>query len=166
MKNVLLALSLVVPCLTSQFAFADDDDDVTKNCYLKTCEFTGDFNGDGFKDQAVLVTNKEGKKGIKITFGANSGNVNKVIILGAGHVQGPTVTSQDVSGTATSTGKGGDDFSWMTDWSLEEKNFRRPGHKGVPHVLRGNALHLEKSQTSFVRAYWNGANSVWDEVEH
>jgi hypothetical protein len=155
---VIFAVPLLILLRTS-LGFAGDDE-VSKSCYLKTCELKGDFNGDGFQDDAFLVVNKAGKKGIKIIFG----RTDKVIVLGAGTEQGGTVSSKDVSGTPTSMGKGGDDFSWMTDWSVEEKDFRRPGPKGKPHVLRGSALHLEKSATAHVRAYWNGVNSIWDEV--
>jgi hypothetical protein len=162
MKNyiAILALTFTAVCAHAQTPTPNDDDEVTQKCYFTTCELVGDFNGDGQKDTAILVVNKEGKKGIKITFGGSG----KVIILGAGHTQGGTLTSKDASGTTTSNGNGGDDFSWMTNWSIEVKNFRRPGHKGVPIVLRGNALNLERSPTSHVRAYWNGTSSVWDEV--
>ena len=73
--------------------------------------FTGDFNGDGRSDVALLITERTtGKVGIAIL---ESGK-NQFKILGAGK----------------SFGNGGEDFSWMDVWSMRHSGKADQLHVG------------------------------------
>jgi hypothetical protein len=104
---------------------------------------SGDFNGDGKIDVAVLVKQRStGKLGIAIVHGAT----DKITILGAG----------------IAIGNGGDDFEWMDSWEIYPKNRvgRGTGETSVPH-LRGDALLAGKSEAASALIYWNGKRYVW-----
>jgi hypothetical protein len=104
---------------------------------------SGDFNGDGKIDVAVLVKQRSTEKlGIAIIHGVTS----KVTILGAG----------------TAIGNGGDDFEWMDSWQLyvKPRAAKEPGGTNVPH-LRGDALLVSKSEAASALIYWNGKRYVW-----
>jgi hypothetical protein len=104
---------------------------------------TGDFNGDGKVDVAVLVKQRAtGKLGIAIVHSST----NKVTILGAG----------------SPIGNGGDDFAWMDIWQVYSKarGAHGAGETGVPR-LRGDALLLSKSEAASALIYWNGKRYVW-----
>jgi len=104
---------------------------------------TGDFNGDGQVDVAVLVKQRAtGKLGIAIVHSST----NKVTILGAG----------------SPIGNSGDDFAWMDRWQVCSK--ARGAHgAGETHVprLRGDALLVSKSEAASALIYWNGKRYVW-----
>jgi hypothetical protein len=104
---------------------------------------SGDFNGDGKIDVAVLVKQRStGKLGIAIVHGATG----KVTILGAG----------------VSIGNGGDDFEWMDSWRVYSKDraAREASEIGVPHLHR-DALLVQKSEAAGALIYWNGKHYVW-----
>jgi hypothetical protein len=104
---------------------------------------SGDFNGDGKIDIAVLVKQRTtGKLGIAIVHGAT----DKVTMLGAG----------------VAIGNGGDDFEWMGSWRVYSKDSvaREAGAGGVPH-LHGDALLVSKSEAASALIYWNGKRYVW-----
>jgi hypothetical protein len=104
---------------------------------------TGDFNGDGKVDVAVLMKQRAtGKLGIAIFHDATG----KVAILGAG----------------TSIGNGGDDFAWMDSWQIYSKarGAHAEGESGVAK-LHGDALLVGKSESGSALIYWNGKRYVW-----
>jgi hypothetical protein len=100
---------------------------------------SGDFDGDGKTDEAIVV--KRGREqGILICrSGAGSS-----IILGGG------IAFNDMRNL---------DFS---SWRLHKRNIRvaRGAGQGRPPVLRGDALVLEWESASAV-VYWNGTKFIW-----
>ena len=107
----------------------------------------GDFNGDGKDDLAVLVTDGDRRKsGILILFRDQS----KAVLIGAG----------------VPFGNGGDDFSWMDVWSVYPKGRRAEPEAGesAPPELRGDALHVEKSESASALIYWNGKMIRWHQL--
>jgi hypothetical protein len=105
---------------------------------------SGDFDGDGNIDVAVLVKQRStGKLGIAIVHGAKE----KVTILGAG----------------TALGNGGDDFAWMDFWQFipsEAAAAQQPHNTHAPHI-RADALLVGKSEAASALIYWNGKRYVW-----
>jgi hypothetical protein len=101
---------------------------------------SGDFNGDGKTDVAVLVKQRStGKLGIAIIHGAT----DKVQILGAG----------------VSIGNGGDDFEWMDTWEVRSKNDLVASTSASK--FHGDALLVGKSEAASALIYWNGKRYVW-----
>jgi hypothetical protein len=101
---------------------------------------SGDFNGDGKTDVAVLVKQRStGKLGIAIIHGAT----DKVQILGAG----------------VSIGNGGDDFEWMDTWDVRSKNDLVTSASAPK--FHGDALLVGKSEAASALIYWNGKRYVW-----
>jgi hypothetical protein len=120
--------------LNAQYEFAS---------VLNPLFLTGDFNGDGKVDVAVLVKQRAaGKLGIAIFHGAT----HKVAFLGAG----------------TPIGNGGDDFAWMDSWQVYSKAraAHAEGETGTPR-LRGDAVLLSKMEAASALIYWNGKRYLW-----
>jgi hypothetical protein len=110
---------------------------------VKPFYLSGDFNGDGKADIAVLVKQRStGKLGIAIIYSA----ADKIAILGAG----------------TAIGNGGDDFGWMDSWKVysKDRGTQEAGETSVPH-LRGDALLVSKSEAASALIYWNGKRYAW-----
>jgi hypothetical protein len=109
---------------------------------VKPFYLSGDFNGDGKPDVAVLVKQRSTEKfGIAIIHGAT----DKITILGAG----------------TAIGNGGDDFQWMDSWEIYSKD-RVSSETNTPK-LRGDALLVSKSEAASALIYWNGRRYVWSQ---
>jgi hypothetical protein len=112
---------------------------------VKPSFLSGDFNGDGKTDTAVLVKERStGKIGIAIF----DGRTGKMTILGAG----------------IGIGNGGDNFEWMDSWQVYSKTraAHASGETSVPR-LRGDALLVEKSEAASALIYWNGKRYVWSQ---
>ena len=97
-----------------------------------------DLDGDRVRDLAVLVRGtRSGKAGIAILLRNRDG----AIVLGAG----------------SDFGNGGDDFSWMDEWSV----YPRSGHETGRPKLRGDALLVAKSEAASALIYWDGRSFRW-----
>ena len=98
----------------------------------------GDFDGDGWRDPAVLVKERtSGKHGAALVFKGG-----KVRIVGAG---------KDI-------GNGTDRLDWMDAWYVEPKG---KAHQGAadetPPTLKGDALMVIKTGSASALIYWDGS---------
>ena len=111
--------------------------------HLKPSYLSGDFDGDRKPDIAILVKQKSsGKIGIAVCHSST----DKVFFIGAG----------------TEVGNGGDNFDWMDIWNLTPKaTAARKVGKAIAALLKGDALHVEKSESASALIYWNGRRYVW-----
>lgn len=111
---------------------------------LRPSYLSGDFDGDSKLDVAILVRQKSsGKIGIAVCHSSNG----KVVFIGAG----------------TEVGNGGDNFDWMDTWSVTPKADARK-KIGRAALLKGDTLHVEKSESASALIYWNGRRYVWYQV--
>jgi len=103
----------------------------------------GDFDGDNKPDIAILVKNKSSNKLGIIVFHFDS---NKFFVLGAGEP----------------IGNGGDDFGWMSNWSVKRKEKVGQGadDKQPPNLV-AEALHVEKAESASAIIYWDGSEYIW-----
>jgi hypothetical protein len=104
---------------------------------------SGDFNGDGRPDRAVLIVDPvQSRRGIMIQI---YGTEN-VFILGAG----------------IDFGNGGDDFFWLERWQLVTSRSIRPGaYEHPPPKLVGDALKLERPGVASGLVYWLNDQFYW-----
>jgi len=109
---------------------------------VKPSQHRGDFDGDGKPDIAILVKQRtSGKIGIAVYHSST----NKILIIGAG----------------TMIGNGGDNFDWMDIWKVVPKSAAAKSLGRAATALKGDALHVEKSESASALIYWNGAKYVW-----
>lgn len=103
----------------------------------------GDFNGDDAPDIAIMVKEKLSNK---IGFIVIHFSSNDTFILGAGQ----------------KIGNGGDDFKWMTNWSVMRKGKVDKGaDEKPPPSLKGEALFVEKAESASAIIYWDGEEYAW-----
>ena len=108
--------------------------DYAVSTHLEPAVLSGDFDGDGRPDVAVLVTRRAtGAHGIAFLHAGSS----RAWVVGAGH----------------ELGNGGDDFSWMDAWSVQPRG-ALPGQ-------RGDALLVEQREAASALLYWDGAAWRW-----
>ena len=103
---------------------------------------TGDFDGDGKLDIALLIRNlKTDEAGIAIAHRDHS-----VFIFGAG----------------TDSNNHGSNFSWMDAWSVYPKGIVLQGatDKSPPDLV-GDAVLVMKLESSSAIIYWDGAQYHW-----
>lgn len=102
----------------------------------------GDFDGDGWRDTAVLVKERaSGKHGAALVFKGG-----KVRIVGAG---------KDM-------GDGTKDLDWMDAWYVEPKGKVQQGATDeAPPKLKGDAIMAIKTESASGLIYWNGARFRW-----
>ncbi len=103
----------------------------------------GDFDGDNSPDVAILVREKSSSKlGIIVIHYASK----EYFVVGAGQ----------------KIGNGGDDFKWMSNWSVERKGKVGQGAGGgTPPELKVEALLVEKAESASGIIYWDGKKYVW-----
>jgi len=96
-------------------------DHVRMSCYIDPCTVTGDFDGDGNQDRAVLVESDAGKKGILFIHGNG-----QLLLVGFGRIS-PGLTPMTA------------DFAWVQAWeAVPFKKVR--GYDGAP---RPNDIHAD-----------------------
>ncbi len=97
---------------------------------------SGDFDGDGHLDVAVLVTRRAtGEVGILLLHGGREQRV----LFGAGE----------------DFGNGGINFDWMTYWKVQPR--RESG-------TRGDALEVIKAESASGLIYWDGSTYRWRQL--
>jgi hypothetical protein len=136
-------LSDVPKSATRLFKTTGFDRQYEFSSHLKPPYLGGDFDGDGKPDTAVLVKNKSnGKIGIAICHSST----NRILFIGAG----------------IEFGNGGDNFDWMDIWRVTPKAAaaKKLG-KSAAALLKGDALHVEKSESASALIYWNGRKYLW-----
>jgi hypothetical protein len=105
---------------------------------------SGDFDGDGKLDVALLVKNKvSGKVGVVII----PSGARPAVILGAG-----TQWMNDPRY----------DFNWMDAWQIYPKGPVEEGvGEGNPPILKGDAILAIKMESASGLIYWTGAAYRW-----
>lgn len=103
-----------------------------------------DFDGDGLADFAVFVkSTKTGKEGIAIL----SRGAKASYLIGAN----------------LAFGNGGDDFSWMDMWSVEERGTVQPSYYEKPVKLRADGLLVAKSESASALIYFKAGKLIWQQ---
>jgi len=101
-----------------------------------------DFDGDGKADFAVFVRERSsGKIGIAFVHRSNE----MLYIVGAGK-----------------PGAHGDDYSWVDAWIVYDKGVVSLGAgEGPPPTLKGDGLHIFKTESASAILWWNGREYRW-----
>jgi hypothetical protein len=132
--------------VTTVFKTAGLDRHYELSSHMKPSHLKGDFDGDRKPDIAVLVKEKSaGKIGIAVFHSST----NNVVFIGAG----------------TKLGNGGDNFDWMDVWSVTAKTAAaKQVGKPAAALVKGDALHVEKSESASALIYWNGKRYIWRQM--
>ncbi len=114
------------------------------NSRINPFVWRGNFLGTGKGDLAVLVkdskTNKEG-----IVF--LSHGKAKPVIVGAGHA----------------TGNGGDDFSWLELWYVEDKGTQPHSYHAKSVKLQNDGIVVAKEGSASALIYLKSGKAVWQQ---
>ncbi|RTQ46500.1 hypothetical protein EJV47_21335 [Hymenobacter gummosus] len=123
----------------------------TRTAYLQPATQQADFDGDGKTDVAVLVTDRQQRRGIVVLHQGKAAPV----VLGAGR----------------RFGNGGDNFSWLTEWKLyraktaevtrTQPNGDLAGTRTVPLRRPGLLILATDEQYSGGLVYWDGRRYTW-----
>ena len=98
---------------------------------------SGLFDGDSLVDVAVQITDRNsGKRGIALIHRGDK----SVHVLGVG----------------TAFGNGGDDFSWIWQWSTEDRDILQDSL-----AIGRQALYVGKGDSAGGMIWWNGSMYVW-----
>jgi FG-GAP repeat len=101
----------------------------------------GDFNGDGKPDLAIFVSRAATKKqGILLLFQAKT-----PLLLGAGK----------------SFGNGGDDFSWIDYWHVEDRGSKHGNYRGNSAHLAADGLMVAKDASASALIYMRNGKPKW-----
>lgn len=133
---LLLALPILSPAYAKSKAPSKlapcEGKKLVENCWVKPCSIPLDFDGNGQADTAYLVSKgKDGPKGIAIV-------LNKKTCLQAG--------------AGTATGNGGEDFTWLNNWSLTKSHQGKQDGLSVNKDEIGGTLYLKNSSIHWEQA--------------
>ena len=103
--------------------------------HAKPSALTGDFDGDGRADVALLVQHRVTRK-VGIVFMHRAGGLPQIV------------------GAGTDFGNGGDDFDWMDSWKVQSRTKARP----VDAVL------LERESSASGLIYFANGKYRWKQV--
>lgn len=104
----------------------------------------GDFDGDRRADFAIFVSHTASKKeGIVMLFQS----ARKSLVLGAG----------------VSFGNGGDDFSWIDSWSIEDRGSVQRSFYEKPLLLKSDALLVVKAESASALIYVAEGKPKWQQ---
>lgn len=103
----------------------------------------GDFNGDGRQDLAVLILDAKTKK-------------EGIAFL----LQGPTPVTV---GAGQDFGNGGDNFSWMDVWHVEDRGNGHGNYRGQIVTLKGDGLMVAKDTSASALIYFRNGKPVWQQ---
>ena len=101
----------------------------------------GDFDGDGKQDLAVLVQDgKTKKEGIAFILRGKAPHV-----IGAGR----------------EFGNGGDNFSWMDVWHVEDRGTGHGNYQGQSVKLKADGLMVAKESSASALIYFRNGKPKW-----
>jgi hypothetical protein len=104
----------------------------------------GDFDGDNKTDAAVMVKrSSDGKEGIAVLWRSRA----TPTVLGAG----------------TKFGNGGDDFSWIDLWGVEEKGSLQESYYADTIRLDADALIVSKEASASALIYFVAGEAKWQQ---
>jgi hypothetical protein len=118
----------------------------TPSDHINPFFLSGDFDGDNRTDIAILIKDKKAKAtGIMIIHWKN----RAILIFGAGN---PNLNY-------------GLNFDWMDMWTLYPRGKTlKSFHEDYRPTLRGDALHIGKSESASAAIFWNGKKYIWYQV--
>ncbi|GGC64686.1 hypothetical protein [Undibacterium terreum] len=129
---------------TKQLDSLSKQESVELNARINPFVWRGDFDGSGKGDLAVLVKDsKTGKEGIAFLFHGKT----KPVIVGAGHA----------------IGNGGDDFSWLELWYVEDKGTLQHSYHAKSVKLKGDGIIVAKEGSASALIYLKAGKASWQQ---
>lgn len=114
------------------------------NSRINPFVWRGNFLGTGKGDLAVLVKDSKSKKeGIVFLSPAKT----RPVIVGAGHA----------------IGNGGDDFSWLELWYVEDKGSQPHSYHGKSVKLRSDGIVVAKEGSASALIYVRAGKAIWQQ---
>jgi len=112
------------------------------NSRINPFVWRGNFLGTGEGDLAVLVKDRKSKKeGIAFLLHGKA----KPVIVGAGHA----------------IGNGGDDFSWLELWYVEDKGALQHSYHDKPVKLQNDGIIVAKEGSASALIYLKEGKAIW-----